>query len=66
MLVREEWPIRGFRPGRYGLPEEETEEDQILRMANVEIYAERVRAGLPIFRDAGDSAVGGDKAASAT
>lgn len=66
MLTREEWPIRGFRPGRCGLPEEDSEEDQMLRMANVEIYAERASAGLPIFMDAIDSAIGGDKAASAT
>ncbi len=63
MLVREEWPVRGYRPGRYGLPEEDSEEDLKIRMANVEIYAKRVRAGLPVFRrDAGGYiAVGTDK-----
>ncbi len=64
MLVREEWPIRGCRPGRCGLPEEDSEEDQIIRMANVEIYAKRARARLPIFRDVGNSAIGGDNRTS--
>ena len=63
MLVREEWPIRGYRPGRYGLSREDSEEDEHIRMTNVEIYAKRVRAGLPVFRrDARNSpAVGADK-----
>jgi len=46
------------------LPEEDSEEAQIVRMANVEIYAQRAKARLPIFRDAGDSG-GGDNLASA-
>ena len=63
MLVREEWPIRGYRPGRYGLPEEEDDQAQVTRMANVEIYAKRVKAGLPIFRKGarGFPAAGADK-----
>ncbi len=65
MLVREEWPIRGCRPGRYGLPEEDSEEAHIIRMANVEIYAKRAKAKLPIFRDVRDSAIRGDNRASA-
>ena len=65
MFVREEWPIRGCRPGRYGLPEEDSEETQIIRMANVEIYAKRAEARLPIFRDVRDSAIGGDNRSSA-
>ena len=61
MLVREEWPIRGYRPGRYGPPEEDSEQADIMRMVNVEIYAKRVRAGLPIFRRGarGSPAAGG-------
>ena len=54
MFVREDMSLRGYRPGRYGLPEEASEEAQIHRLANVEIYARRVRAGLPIFRNAKD------------
>ncbi len=66
MLVREEWPIRGCRPGRCGVPEEGVEEAQSVRMANVEIYAKRAKAGLPIFRDAGGSppALSGGKSGS--
>ena len=44
--------IRGCRPGRYGTPEEECDEAEVVRLANVEVYARRVRAGLPLFEDA--------------
>ena len=67
MLVREEWAIRGCRPGRYGLREEGGEEAQSVRLANVEIYAKRAKAGLPIFKDASGSpsALSGGKSGSA-
>ena len=47
-------PIRGSRPGRYGLTEDNGDEAEIVRMANVELYARRVRAGLPIFEEPAD------------
>ena len=48
-------PIRGFRPGRYGVSEEECDEAEVVRLANVELYARRVRAGLPLFEEPADS-----------
>jgi len=54
VFVREDISLRGYRPGRYGLPEDASAEAQITRLANVEIYARRVRAGLPIFRKTRD------------
>lgn len=59
VFAREDISLRGYRPGRYGLPEEASEEAQITRMANIEIYARRVRAGLPIFRKTRDIPVVG-------
>ncbi len=44
-------PIRGCRPGRYGVPDEECDEAEAVRLANVEAYAKRVRAGLPLFEE---------------
>ena len=44
-------PIRGYRPSRFGLPEEECEEAETVRLSNVDTYARRVSAGLPIFED---------------
>ncbi len=46
-------PIRGSRPGKYGLPDEECDEAEVVRLANVEAYARRVRAGLPLFEEPG-------------
>ena len=43
--------IRGRRPGRYGMPEDESDEAEVVRLANVEAYARRVRAGLPLFEE---------------
>ena len=59
MFVREYMSLRGYRPGRYGLSEDASDEAQITRLANVEIYARRVRAGLPIFRKTKDVPVVG-------
>jgi hypothetical protein len=47
-------PIRGCRPGKYSIPEEECDEAEVVRLANVEAYARRVRAGLPIFEEPAD------------
>lgn len=44
-------PIRGCRPGRYGTSDEECDEAEVVRLANVEVYARRVRAGLPLFEE---------------
>ena len=47
--------IRGGRPGRYGASEDECDEAEVVRLANVELYARRVSAGLPIFEEPADS-----------
>lgn len=45
-------PIRGYRPSRYGSPEDdEGEGAQEARLANVEVYAKRASEGLPIFKE---------------
>ena len=49
--IREEGFFRGYRPGMFSVPDEEDEQAEVVRLANVEIYAKRVRAGLPIFRE---------------
>ena len=48
--------IRGCRPSRYGLPEEDNDRSQAVRLANLEVYAERASAGQPIFEDLRDAA----------
>ena len=50
-------PIRGDRPSRYGLPDEDCEEAEIIRLSNLEVYASRASAGLPIFEDPERTAV---------
>jgi len=44
-------PVRGCRPSRRGLDEEPCEEAELVRLANIEVYARRASAGLPIFED---------------
>ncbi len=44
-------PVRGYRPSFFGIPEEECEEAEIVRLSNLEVYAERASAGLPIFEE---------------
>jgi len=51
-------PVRGFRPSRYGLAEEETEEAELVRLENVEVYARRAKLGLPIFEEPGNPSGG--------
>ncbi len=51
MSAQERGCIRSFRPGRFGLSSEEAPETIRIRAANVEAYAKRVRAGLPIFAE---------------
>ena len=48
MLSQPGRPVRGYRPGRYGLDENEGEDQQV-RLANLELYSQRAQAGLPIF-----------------
>lgn len=50
MLSQPGRPVRGYRPGRYGLDEDEGE-DQRMRLVNLELYSRRAQAGLPIFED---------------
>ncbi len=44
-------PIRGYRPSRFGLADQESEEAEVVRLSNLEVYARRASAGLPIFED---------------
>lgn len=44
-------PVRGYRPSRFGLFDEECEEAEVIRLSNLEVYARRASAGLPIFED---------------
>lgn len=43
--------VRGFRPSHFGVEEEPCEEAELVRLANIETYARRASAGLPIFED---------------
>jgi hypothetical protein len=52
-----ERPIRAFRPSRYGLPDDQTEEAEMIRLANVEVYTKRASAGLPIFEEVPPAAI---------
>ena len=49
MSAKERDSIRGCRPSRLGLPNEEAIETLRIKSANIEAYARRVKAGLPIF-----------------
>jgi len=48
--------VRGCRPSRRGAVDEDCEEAELVRLANIEVYARRASAGLPIFDDRGDPA----------
>ena len=41
-------PMRGYRPSRFGLIDEDHAADDV-RLANLEVYAKRASEGLPIF-----------------
>jgi hypothetical protein len=43
--------VRGYRPSRYGPQEQASEEAEVVRLSNLEVYAKRASAGLPIFED---------------
>jgi len=53
MSSKKVWSLRGYRPSRYAVPDEEEQERgaQMVRLSNVEFYAKRARKGLPLFRD---------------
>jgi hypothetical protein len=42
-------PIKAYRPSHYGGPDNENEEAEIVRLANLELYTRRASQGLPIF-----------------
>ncbi len=44
-------PVRAFRPSIFGTPEHDNEEAELIRVANLRLYARRVSAGQPIFED---------------
>ena len=44
-------PVRGCRPSYRGSNDEPCEEAELVRLANIEQYAKRASAGLPIFED---------------
>jgi hypothetical protein len=48
--------VRGYRPSRRVPSEEGSEERERVRLANLERYMLRARAGLPIFDEAGHGA----------
>ena len=41
--------MRAFRPSRFTLPDECDEDAERARLENVEVYAARAKAGLPLF-----------------
>jgi hypothetical protein len=43
--------VRGYRPSRFGLPDEHNLEAEEVRSANLELYSKRATAGLPIFEE---------------
>ena len=43
--------VRGYRPSRFGLPDEQNLEAEEVRSANLELYSKRASAGLPIFEE---------------
>ena len=52
--------MREFRPSRYAPVEEYEEDDQRAKDANLQVYAERAAAGVPLFeppRSIGDAAL---------
>ena len=45
--------LRAYRPGRMAGAGGGEEEGEAIRLANLELYIRRARAGLPIFEEAG-------------
>ena len=44
-------PVRAYRPSSYGTAERNSEEAEMMRLANLELYTQRVSAGKPIFEE---------------
>ncbi len=53
MSGRKVWSLRGYRPSQFSVPDEEEQQAhaEIVRLANVKLYAKRARKGLPLFRE---------------
>jgi len=47
--------VRGYRPSRAARSEEDDTGSDIVRLANLERYMLRARAGMPIFEEPGES-----------
>ena len=47
-------PVRAYRPSLYGMPDQDNEDAEIIRLANLELYAKRARAGQPVFGESDD------------
>lgn len=43
--------VRAYRPSQLAVVEQDNEEAEVIRLANLEIYAKRVLAGQPLFED---------------
>ena len=43
--------VRGYRPSQVAPLDEENDEREVVRLANLERYISRAQAGLPIFDD---------------
>lgn len=41
--------MRAFRPSQFGRNDEVDEEAEQVKLENVQLYAQRARAGLPLF-----------------
>ncbi len=41
--------VRAYRPSRFGTIEQNNEDAEMIRLANLKLYANRVNAGRPIF-----------------
>lgn len=47
-------PVRAYRPSLFGMPEQENEEAETVRLANLKLYARRVSNGQPVFEEKED------------
>jgi len=50
-----EYSMRAFRPSHYAEPEMHDDEAAMARQANLEMYAMRAEAGLPLFEAESES-----------
>jgi len=47
--MSDRWSIRAFRPSHFAGDDEYDEDGQRAKEANVQLYTQRVEAGLPLF-----------------